>query len=155
MGSSKYFFLLVLALLILLPSPAAAFGAGNIASISKIEGRNWRHGDIEDMLKTVACIKGHKWSSMMIKRVYFGTAGAAVHMVEAATATVLMIRPTLDSALSVFARSVPLAGVSHVTALSSAKSTRTDDSQRSLQIKELSIKPRESRETWGKPLVEV
>lgn len=24
------------------------------------------------MLKTVACLKGHKWSSMMIKRVYFG-----------------------------------------------------------------------------------
>lgn len=28
--------------------------------------------DIEDMLKTVAFIKGHKWSTMMIKRVYFG-----------------------------------------------------------------------------------
>ena len=42
------------------------------ASISKIEGHNWRHGDIEDMLKTIAFIKGHKWTSMMIKRVYFG-----------------------------------------------------------------------------------
>lgn len=31
-----------------------------------------RSGDIEDMLKTVAFIKGHKWTSMMIKRVYFG-----------------------------------------------------------------------------------
>ncbi|KAB8342821.1 hypothetical protein FH972_022419 [Carpinus fangiana] len=59
-------------LLVALPSPAAAFGAGNIASISKVEGHNWRHGDIEDMLKTVAFLKGHKWSSMMIKRVYFG-----------------------------------------------------------------------------------
>lgn len=29
-------------------------------------------GDIEDMLKTVAFIKGHKWTSMMIRRVYFG-----------------------------------------------------------------------------------
>lgn len=28
--------------------------------------------DIEDFLKTVAFIKGHKWTSMMIKRVYFG-----------------------------------------------------------------------------------
>ncbi|CAF9911832.1 MAG: hypothetical protein ALECFALPRED_007664 [Alectoria fallacina] len=43
-----------------------------LPSISKIEGHNWRHGDIEDMLKTVAFIKGHKWTSMMIKRVYFG-----------------------------------------------------------------------------------
>lgn len=42
------------------------------ASISKIEGHNWRHGDIEDMLKTVAFLKGHKWTSMMIRRVYFG-----------------------------------------------------------------------------------
>ena len=40
--------------------------------ISSIEGVNWRHGDIEDMLKKVACLKGHKWTSMMIKRVYFG-----------------------------------------------------------------------------------
>ncbi|KAL8854403.1 MAG: hypothetical protein Q9221_000890 [Calogaya cf. arnoldii] len=64
---------LVLAVLLLFQAaPAAAFGAGNIASISKIEGRNWRHGDIEDMLKTIAFIKGHKWTSMMVKRVYFG-----------------------------------------------------------------------------------
>jgi hypothetical protein len=44
----------------------------DIASISAVEGKNWRHGDIEDVLKTVAFIKGHKWTSMMIKRVYFG-----------------------------------------------------------------------------------
>lgn len=64
-------FVLTCFILIALPK-AEAFGAGNIASISKIEGKNWRHGDIEDVLKLVACIKGHKWSSMMIKRVYFG-----------------------------------------------------------------------------------
>lgn len=44
----------------------------DIASISAVEGKNWRHGDIEDLIKQVACIKHHKWSSMMIKRVYFG-----------------------------------------------------------------------------------
>jgi hypothetical protein len=55
-----------------LPAPAAAFGAGNIPSIAEIEGKNFRHGDIEDMLKTIAFIKGHKWTSIMIKRVYFG-----------------------------------------------------------------------------------
>lgn len=49
----------------------------DIASISAIEGKNWRHGDIEDILKTVACIKGHKWTSMMIKRVYFGYVGVS------------------------------------------------------------------------------
>ncbi|KAL9091856.1 MAG: hypothetical protein Q9159_001228 [Coniocarpon cinnabarinum] len=64
--------LLCLGLLIALATPSHAFGAGNIASIAKIEGSNWRHGDIEDMLSTVAHLKGYKWSSMMIKRVYFG-----------------------------------------------------------------------------------
>lgn len=75
--------------LLILPSPAAAFGAGNIPSIAQVEGVNFRHGgtrassplqaiadddesDIEDFLKTIAFIKGHKWTSMMIKRVYFG-----------------------------------------------------------------------------------
>ncbi|EME78961.1 uncharacterized protein MYCFIDRAFT_144918 [Pseudocercospora fijiensis CIRAD86] len=65
-------FLLALLVVLFLASPAAAFGAGNIASISKIEGHNWRHGDIEDLLTTVAFIKGKKWTSMMVKRTYFG-----------------------------------------------------------------------------------
>jgi hypothetical protein len=80
--------LVSLLLLALLPLPAAAFGAGNIPSIAQIEGLNFRHGgeipteldslsltrvaDIEDMLKTIAFIKGHKWTTMMVKRVYFG-----------------------------------------------------------------------------------
>ncbi|KAF4549134.1 Hypothetical protein D9617_23g005490 [Elsinoe fawcettii] len=72
MAYTKTFFLLLLVALVLLPKPIAAFGAGNIASISRVEGQNWRHGDIEDMLKTVATLRGHKWTSMMIKRVYFG-----------------------------------------------------------------------------------
>jgi hypothetical protein len=65
------FLLICVLALALLPSPVAAFGAGNIASISKIEGHNWRHGDIEDMLQAVAFIRGHKWTSMMIKRSTF------------------------------------------------------------------------------------
>ncbi|TGO51054.1 hypothetical protein BCON_0170g00230 [Botryotinia convoluta] len=70
--NSGSFLLIACILLLVLPSPAVAFGAGNIPSISNIEDKNFRHGDIEDMLKTVAFIKGHKWTSMMIKRVYFG-----------------------------------------------------------------------------------
>ncbi|CRG83757.1 Isoleucine--tRNA ligase [Talaromyces islandicus] len=68
--SPSVIFLVVL--LVLLPTKANAFGAGNIASISTIEGKNWRHGDIEDTIKALAFIKGHKWTSTMIKRVYFG-----------------------------------------------------------------------------------
>ncbi|KHO01933.1 Heterokaryon incompatibility protein Het-C [Metarhizium album ARSEF 1941] len=65
--------LLVLAVcLVLLPGKAAAFGAGNIPSIAQVEGHNWRHGDIEDMLASVAFLHGKKWTSMLIKRTYFG-----------------------------------------------------------------------------------
>ncbi|KAK5699299.1 hypothetical protein LTR17_023355 [Elasticomyces elasticus] len=77
MPQSTTLLLVCVLALVLFASPAAAFGAGNIASISAIEGHNWvgaveRHGDIEDLLKTVAFIRGHKWTSMMIKRTYFG-----------------------------------------------------------------------------------
>lgn len=72
MANNKLLILLGLIVILCLVTPSHAFGAGNIASISKIEGHNWRHGDIEDMLEKVACLKGHKWTSMMIKRVYFG-----------------------------------------------------------------------------------
>ena len=88
--SIKAAFLVVAIVLVLLPSHAHAFGAGSmffgredggcvkadastdIASISELEGRAFRHGDIEDVLKTLVCIKGHQWTSMMMKRVYFG-----------------------------------------------------------------------------------
>jgi len=72
LSKSTLLFLVVLFVFLCHARPAAAFGAGNIASISIIEGKNWRHGDLEDVLKTVAFIKGKKWTSMMIKRVYFG-----------------------------------------------------------------------------------
>ncbi|KAG6009251.1 hypothetical protein E4U21_002855 [Claviceps maximensis] len=57
---------------VLLPGKAAAFGAGNIPSISQVEGHNWRHGDIEDLLASVAFLHGKKWTTMLIKRTYFG-----------------------------------------------------------------------------------
>ncbi|EEH42000.2 HET-C domain-containing protein HetC [Paracoccidioides lutzii Pb01] len=73
MGLGARSSILILAvLLVLLPSQVCAFGAGNIASISTIEGKNWRHGDIEDTIKTLAFLKGHKWTGIMIKRLYFG-----------------------------------------------------------------------------------
>ncbi|TID26544.1 Het-C-domain-containing protein [Venturia nashicola] len=53
----------------------AAFGAGNIAGISKIEGQNWRHGDIEDTLLAILMTRargGKKFSKLDVKRVYFG-----------------------------------------------------------------------------------
>lgn len=63
-----------LILLVLWARPAAAFGAGNIASTSAIEGQRWRHGDIEDTLLTllISSRTGKKFSKMDVKRVYFG-----------------------------------------------------------------------------------
>jgi hypothetical protein len=37
-------FLAVCLVLLFLPLPAAAFGAGNIPSIAQVEGKNFRHG---------------------------------------------------------------------------------------------------------------
>lgn len=61
-------------LLILWARPTHAFGAGNIASLAKIEGQNWRHGDIEDTLLNLLMSSrtGKKFSKMDVKRVYFG-----------------------------------------------------------------------------------
>ncbi|CAK7209562.1 hypothetical protein SCUCBS95973_000482 [Sporothrix curviconia] len=64
--------MLAFAFLALMPGQAAAFGAGNIPSIAQVEGVNWRHGDIEDMLKTLAFIHGKKWTTMLVQRTYFG-----------------------------------------------------------------------------------
>ncbi|KAF1973716.1 NIMA-interacting protein tinc [Bimuria novae-zelandiae CBS 107.79] len=63
-----------LILLVIWARPTAAFGAGNIASLSKVEGQNWRHGDIEDTLLTllISSRTGKKFSKMDVKRVYFG-----------------------------------------------------------------------------------
>ncbi|TDZ40278.1 Translation initiation factor IF-2 [Colletotrichum spinosum] len=71
----SYSLLVGLIVLVWLTRPAHAFGAGNIAGISKIEGQNWRHGDIEDALLTLAMARsmnGKKFTKMMVSRVYFG-----------------------------------------------------------------------------------
>ncbi|KAI9890625.1 MAG: hypothetical protein M1814_003823 [Vezdaea aestivalis] len=73
--SSLQFWLVPVVLLVLLAKPARAFGAGNIASAAKIEGQNWRHGDIEDTLLTLMLARvagGKKFSKMDVKRTYFG-----------------------------------------------------------------------------------
>lgn len=68
-------FVLCTFLLVCLATPTAAFGAGNIASIARIEGLNWRHGDIEDTLLNILMSRaagGKKFGKLDVKRVYFG-----------------------------------------------------------------------------------
>jgi hypothetical protein len=70
--STSNMFLLCAIGIILLARPAHAFGAGNIGSTSKIEGQNWRHGDLEDTLLTLVAARamgGKKFSKLDVKRV--------------------------------------------------------------------------------------
>ncbi|KAK8229136.1 heterokaryon incompatibility protein Het-C-domain-containing protein [Phyllosticta capitalensis] len=72
---SPTFLLSCLVLLAFLATPGLCFGAGNVASVSRIEGINFRHGDIEDTLLNILMGKigkGKKFSKMDVKRVYFG-----------------------------------------------------------------------------------
>ena len=75
-SSSSFAVTAVFLLFLLHARPAHAFGAGNIASVSNVEGVNFRHGDIEDTLLTLvssyAYAKGAKSSKIDVKRVYFG-----------------------------------------------------------------------------------
>ncbi|KAI9731563.1 MAG: hypothetical protein M1834_004683 [Cirrosporium novae-zelandiae] len=73
--NSSLLLLSSLVLVLLLVHPAHAFGAGNIASIARVEGVNWRHGDIEDTLLNIIMARaagGKKFSKLDVKRVYFG-----------------------------------------------------------------------------------
>ncbi|KAJ7108550.1 heterokaryon incompatibility protein Het-C-domain-containing protein [Mycena epipterygia] len=80
-----FLFLLVLFFVCLSGSGVYAFGAGNIPSFAYMEGRAFRHGDIEDALAELIkrgsgggfalasmLSKGSKFGGLDIKRVYFG-----------------------------------------------------------------------------------
>jgi hypothetical protein len=70
---STLFFGCAAIFLLFFSTPVAAFGAGNIVSVSKIAGKNWRHGDIEDVLLELFMSKAGntKFDSLAVKRVYF------------------------------------------------------------------------------------
>lgn len=67
--------LMGMVILFLFAGRVHAFGAGNIASISKVEGQNWRHGDIEDTLLKILmarAVGGKKFDKLAVSRTYFG-----------------------------------------------------------------------------------
>ncbi|KAJ3040862.1 hypothetical protein HDV00_010322 [Rhizophlyctis rosea] len=79
MPSAIFTAMIVLALVcVVFPTRAAAFGAGNIPSLSELEDHAFRHGDIEDILAHIALSSGafglisKKFKGLDIKRVYFG-----------------------------------------------------------------------------------
>lgn len=65
--------LLCAGLILCFSTPVAAFGAGNIVSVSQVAGKNWRHGDIEDTLLElfISASSGTKFDRLAVKRVYF------------------------------------------------------------------------------------
>ncbi|KAK0494474.1 heterokaryon incompatibility protein HET-C [Armillaria luteobubalina] len=84
-GNPTFLFLLVFIFAVCLPGNGVyAFGAGNIPSFAYMEGKAFRHGDIEDALAelvkkgaggfALASLigKGSKFGGLDIKRVYFG-----------------------------------------------------------------------------------
>lgn len=75
MGLSLPNLCLSLFIILTISGQAYGFGAGNIASLARIEGQNWRHGDIEDTLLTLFLARvagGRKFDKLTVKRVYFG-----------------------------------------------------------------------------------
>ncbi|GHJ86223.1 hypothetical protein NliqN6_2625 [Naganishia liquefaciens] len=79
MGSIMILPLALLVVLAFLPG-SYAFGAGNIPGHAYLEGKAYRHGDIEDVLEKIAKAAGggflalgaKKFSPLDVKRVYFG-----------------------------------------------------------------------------------
>ncbi|EST05607.1 Heterokaryon incompatibility Het-C [Kalmanozyma brasiliensis GHG001] len=77
----RFFFVAMLTLLIVALSSvpgAYAFGAGNIPSFAYMEGKAFRHGDIEDILEDLfkkaggSLFGSSKFGGLDIKRTYFG-----------------------------------------------------------------------------------
>jgi hypothetical protein len=87
-GQTLLVVITVVVILCLCADGAHAFGAGNIPSFAYMEGRAFRHGDIEDILAEIAKaaggsgmlggllgkagVGGGKFNGLDIKRVYFG-----------------------------------------------------------------------------------
>ncbi|KAJ5050984.1 uncharacterized protein L3040_002851 [Drepanopeziza brunnea f. sp. 'multigermtubi'] len=64
----------VAVVVLFMATPAAAFGAGDIVDLAKINAINYRHGDIENTLLELMIVAGGntKFDKLDVKRVYFG-----------------------------------------------------------------------------------
>jgi hypothetical protein len=77
---SQVLLLLIVVVIAVAALPSAhAFGAGNVPSFSFMEGKAFRHGDLEDVLtqlfkKTSGGLlgRGTKFGGLDVKRIYFG-----------------------------------------------------------------------------------
>ncbi|KAG4424317.1 hypothetical protein IFR04_002558 [Cadophora malorum] len=74
MSANTSLFLAFSVVLLFIATPAAAFGAGDIVDLAKINAVNYRHGDIENTLLELIMVAGgnQKFEKLDVKRVYFG-----------------------------------------------------------------------------------
>ncbi|KAL2062784.1 hypothetical protein VTL71DRAFT_5856 [Oculimacula yallundae] len=74
MSANTSFLLAVSVVLLFVATPVAAFGAGDIVDLAKINAVNYRHGDIENTLLELIMVAGgnKKFEKLDVKRVYFG-----------------------------------------------------------------------------------
>lgn len=66
--------LILLLICLVLASPVAAFGAGEVPPGSEFKGYVWRHGDLAEVLKFLptSFITGYRFTKLQRKQIYFG-----------------------------------------------------------------------------------
>lgn len=66
--------LFLLLICLVLASPAAAFGAGEVPPGSEFKGFVWRHGDLAEVLKFLptSFVTGYRFTKLQRKQIYFG-----------------------------------------------------------------------------------
>ncbi|KAK0122943.1 hypothetical protein ONS96_009966 [Cadophora gregata f. sp. sojae] len=71
MSANTSIFLAFSVVLLFIATPAAAFGAGDIVDLAKINAVNYRHGDIENTLLELIMVAGgnQKFEKLDVKRV--------------------------------------------------------------------------------------
>ncbi|KAG6354458.1 hypothetical protein INS49_004475 [Diaporthe citri] len=71
-STTSLLFLLLICLV--LASPVAAFGAGEVPPGSEFKGYVWRHGDLAEVLKFLptSFITGYRFTKLQRKQIYFG-----------------------------------------------------------------------------------
>ncbi|KAF3014260.1 hypothetical protein E8E14_010758 [Neopestalotiopsis sp. 37M] len=74
MSSSRTLFLVLFVAVLVLATPAAAFGAGEVPPSSDFKGYVWRHGDITEVLKFLPAsfLTHYRFTQLQRKQIYFG-----------------------------------------------------------------------------------
>lgn len=99
MARSALLYVLVAVIALSFVPRVAAFGAGNIAGYSYLEDKAFRHGDIEDIIATMAKMVGggflgrsKKFTGLDVKRVYFVCSSSLPVLTSRATGFVTTVR---------------------------------------------------------------